>query len=336
MSNIKDVAKAAGVSASTVSNILNNKASVSEELYQKVIRAMEELNYHPNFLAMNLRKKNIGFVGVVISTLDGHYHQIYEGINRVCQKYKCQPILKIVSNANEEYKEIESLMQLSVGGIIVVSFNLNEALIKRYNDTGLPIVFVDHYPIDSENNVVRFDNRKIVGDLTKMLISNNKRVGLIIGNGNLGSETDCKQGYLESLGRAEPMIFETHFCKEKAFAGLVNYICALKEVPDCFIVSASPLAKTVFEICKLLGIKDTDIYTLSGDSWYKHRGDTISYLRREAIGCGMQAAELLFDNMEKPATFDTRHITIELPKNAAVSDNEEKIFRLIHSQGENS
>ena len=85
MSNIKDVAKLAGVSVSTVSNILNNKTSVSEELHQKVIRAMEELDYHPNFLAINLRRKKIGFIGVVVSSLTGHYHQMFEGINQIAK-----------------------------------------------------------------------------------------------------------------------------------------------------------------------------------------------------------------------------------------------------------
>ena len=50
MPTIKDVAKKSGVSIATVSNILNNKASVSEEIYQRVYSAMEELDYKPNML----------------------------------------------------------------------------------------------------------------------------------------------------------------------------------------------------------------------------------------------------------------------------------------------
>ncbi|MBR5542497.1 MAG: extracellular solute-binding protein [Oscillospiraceae bacterium] len=313
MSNIKDVARAAGVSVSTVSNILNNKTSVSEELHQKVIKAMEELDYHPNFLAMNLRKKKISFIGVVVNALNSHYHQIYEGVNRVCKESKCQPILKIAGSANEEYKEIEELMQLSVSGIIVISSNLNDELISHYNATGVPIVFVDHYPIDSEHNIVRFDNSRIVGNLTKMLIRKRRKVGLICGNCYLGSEADCKQGYLDALGvseQAEPVIFETEFSKERAFSGLINHLCNLPEGINSLIVSAAHLAKTVSEICALLDIKDVEIYALSGDSWYKHRDDSISYLSRDSIQCGIQATELLFENMTKPATFDTRMVTI--------------------------
>lgn len=314
MSNIKDVAKRAGVSVTTVSNILNNKTSVSEELHQKVIKAMEELDYHPNFLAINLRRKKIGFIGVVMSSLTGHYHQIFEGINQIAKEHRCQPILKIVSNANEEIKEIDSLIQLSVSGIIVVSSSLNEEVIRHYDETGVPIVFVDHYPIHTEHNVVRFDNDRIVGDLTAELMKRQKTVGIITGSRFLGSEEDCVRGYLNNLDNTvqqAPMLFETEFNKERSFAGLINYLCELPSLPDCIIASAAHLAKTVSEICSMLSLKEVTVFALSGDSWYKYREDSIAYLRRDAIQCGIQAGTLLFQNMEKPAIFETKQICIE-------------------------
>ena len=314
MANIKDVAKAAGVSVSTVSNIINDRTFVTEELHQKVIQAMQELDYHPNFLAMNLRKKRINFIGVIVSSLLGHTHQILDGIYRVAKQNKCQPILKIVNSPNEEHREIEALLQMSVSGIIVISSNLNESLIRHYNEVDLPIVFVDHYPINSENNVVRFHNREIVSNLTAELMGQGRRVGLITGNRFLGSEEDCVRGYLEALDsnvQEAPIMLETDFNKERAFAGLFNFVCDLSTVPDCFIVSSSHLAKTVSEICGLLNLENICIYALSGDSWYKHRGDSISYIPRDAIYCGIQATKLLFENIEQAVAFDTQQITID-------------------------
>ena len=77
------------------------------------------------------------------------------------------------------------------------------------------------------------------------------------------------------------------------------------------IVSAAHLAKTVSEICSMLNMDAVSIYALSGDSWYKYRGDSISYLRRDAIRCGIQAAELLFQHMQKPVIFETKQVCIE-------------------------
>lgn len=314
MSSIKDVAKAAGVSVTTVSNILNKKTFVSEELHQRVIKAMEEMDYHPNFLATNLRSNKTSFIGVIISALDGHYHQIIDGIYRVAKEKKCQPVLKIVNNSNEEQKEIEALLRLSVSGIIVVSSNLNENLIKKYGKTGLPVVFADHYPMNCDYNIVRFHNEQLVSDLTLQLMQQNKTVGLITGNRYLGSEEDCVRGYLNALDRgiqAAPIQFETDFNKERAFTGLFDFIRSLKQVPDCLIVSAAHLAKTVSEICNLLNIRNVSIYSLSGDNWYKYRESGITYICRDAISCGVQAAELLFENIAKPAIFDMCQITLE-------------------------
>ena len=79
MSTIKDVARVAGVSVSTVSNIINNKSSVNLEIYNRVMQVMKELNYRPNILAMNLRKNHMNFIGVIFDELSGHSARLLEG-----------------------------------------------------------------------------------------------------------------------------------------------------------------------------------------------------------------------------------------------------------------
>ena len=310
MANIKDVAKRAGVSVSTVSNILNNKISVSEELHQRVVAAMRELDYRPNFLAMNLRRKQMSFVGVVVSSLDGHYHQIVDGIYRAAKELGCQPIVKVVTSAKEEHREIEELARLSVGGLVVLSSHLNEKLLLHYKETGLPIVFADTYPTDEDVNAVRFDNRRITAGLTEHLLAEGKRVGLVIGSTYLGSERDCLEGYLSALNGQESAVFETEFNKETAFSGLIRYVCSSGELPDAFIVSAPHLGRTLTEILGLLSMSHIRVYALSGDSWYKYGDEATTYVRREAIECGMQAMRLLSENMGKPVIFDKRQITL--------------------------
>ena len=312
MPTIRDVAKAAGVSVSTVSNILNDKISVSEELYQRVMKAMQDLQYHPNMLAMNLRKNKINFIGIIASSLSGHCHQIFEGIYRGLDARKCQPILKLVSSPAEELEAIEVLQSMSISGAIVISSNLNEELIAKYRSVTFPLVFVDFYPIDSEFNVVRFDNQTIVRDLTEELLRQNNHTALVTCQRLLGSEEDCAQGYLEAYegqGEEKPVIFETVFNKEQAFSGLFDFIGSLKNI-DAIIVTNDQIAKTVTEILSLLGKKETAVYSLSGDSWYRYRTDSVTYVKRGAIFCGMEAARLLLENIEKPITFDTCQITL--------------------------
>lgn len=66
MPTIKDVALKAGVSATTVSRVLNNRGYLSEELKHKVHQAMEELNYRPNELARSLSRSKSNIIGLII------------------------------------------------------------------------------------------------------------------------------------------------------------------------------------------------------------------------------------------------------------------------------
>ena len=316
MATIRDVAKAAGVSVSTVSNILNNKISVSEELYQKVMRVMDELHYHPNMLATNLRKRQMFFIGIIASSLSGHYHQIIEGVCRVAEEEKCHPILKLATTRQEEIEAIEALQRMSISGAIIISSNLDEDLVKRYTRASFPVVFVDFYCINSEHNIVRFDNYSIVKELTGKLLSQHEKVGLITCNRFLGSEEDCTNGYIDAYEAAEteadntPLLYESLFNKEQAFTGLFDFISENSVRLSSVIVSNDQIAKTVTEILGLLGKEEISVYSLSGDSWYHHRTDSVTYIKRNAIFCGIEATKLLFENVKDSITFDTRQITL--------------------------
>ena len=66
MSRIKDVAKVAGVSTATVSRVLANHVRVKEETRQKVLEAVEKLNYRPNLIARSLRVQKSAKIGLVV------------------------------------------------------------------------------------------------------------------------------------------------------------------------------------------------------------------------------------------------------------------------------
>lgn len=76
-----DVAKRAGVSAGTVSNVMNNKASVKPEYVRRVIKAIEDLNYVPDFTAKSLAKRKSNHIGVAVYEMTNPYHaEIIEGL----------------------------------------------------------------------------------------------------------------------------------------------------------------------------------------------------------------------------------------------------------------
>lgn len=67
MASIRDVAIKAGVGIGTVSRALNGSGYISDETKQKIMQAVEELNYKPNELAQNLFRNKSGFIGIVVN-----------------------------------------------------------------------------------------------------------------------------------------------------------------------------------------------------------------------------------------------------------------------------
>ena len=82
MTTIKDVAKQAGVSIASASYALNGTGTISTETRERVLAAAEELNYHPNAFARNLKNPKTRTIGVFISRFGGSfYEEILEGIH---------------------------------------------------------------------------------------------------------------------------------------------------------------------------------------------------------------------------------------------------------------
>jgi len=69
MATIKDIAKHVGVSTATISHVINNTRFVSEGLKQKILKAIQELNYQPNAIARSLVKRKTHTIGIIVSDI---------------------------------------------------------------------------------------------------------------------------------------------------------------------------------------------------------------------------------------------------------------------------
>ncbi len=141
---IKDVAARAGVSVTTVSRVLNNRGSLSEKTRAKVHAAMDELNYYPNQLAVNLFKKRSMLVGLIVPDAS---HPFYGTEIKYIEEYLYEQDYKLMlCNAGEDQqreKEYLTMLQRNkVDGIIIASHTLN---LEDYNKVSLPVVALDRY-----------------------------------------------------------------------------------------------------------------------------------------------------------------------------------------------
>lgn len=141
---IKDVAERAGVSVTTVSRVLNNRGSLSDKTREKVHTAMEELNYYPNQLAVNLFKKRSMLVGLIVPDVS---HPFYGTEIKYIEEYLYEQGYKLMlCNAGDDQQRekdyLTMLQRNKVDGIIIASHTLD---LEDYNKVNLPVVALDRY-----------------------------------------------------------------------------------------------------------------------------------------------------------------------------------------------
>lgn len=144
---IYDVAKAASVSPSTVSHVLNGTASISEETTEKVMAAVKSLKYYPNSTARSLRKKRSKLIGLVMQDMTSEFYSIMcEQMLVRAQKEEFQfSIMCGQWDGGQNTKNIESLIEYQAEGIIALGSCVQEADLKKAENRGIKVVLCDQY-----------------------------------------------------------------------------------------------------------------------------------------------------------------------------------------------
>lgn len=157
--SIRDVAHRAGVSIATVSRTVNHISTVNPELAQRVWKAIEEVGYLPNTQARALVSGRSKMLGLIVSEITNPFFpelvQEFENI-AVAQGYEV-----LIGSTNYNPARTESLMrrllQRNVDGVAVMTFGVEEDLVKKLVEREFPLVFVDAAPDLPNIHVVKVD-----------------------------------------------------------------------------------------------------------------------------------------------------------------------------------
>ena len=324
MATIKDVAKLANVSVSTVSLMLNGKKNISEEKYNRIIEAIEQLKYRPNYIAQNLKKQKAHIIGLVLPDIEGHYGQIFRGIDNVLEGDEYFVITKMSqNNIQKENLIFEELLDIGVSGILAVpcepeNVEKYESFVKK----GIPVVFIERKVNSHSFSNVVFDNKAIVYRRTGELLTRFRpdELLLITGPSKYSSESDCIEGYTEAivafrkangLPRQPVNTFEVWLQKEYAFNTLFEHFCSLNVMPKCCIVSDGQVARVLGEVFSILKA-DVDISSLTGNDWMRVTRDQDGIVKqtREAVKMGEKSAGLLTKFIRNARLVENQNIVV--------------------------
>src|SRR3989338_6415413 len=196
--NIEEVAKTAGVSTTTVSRVLNQVSTVSEENRRRVLDTMKRLKYHPNPSAQRLASGKTRTIGLIIPRFEGIFHsyyalQVIRGIGSAAERTRCDLLLHISeSGANAT--------PVVADGLIFVDLFGCEELLDRTLDQGVPAVVLNHYLQELPVSCVAIDNRtaaeRVVEYLAKL---GHQDIATITGDLKTQAGLDRLDGFVKAM-----------------------------------------------------------------------------------------------------------------------------------------
>jgi LacI family transcriptional regulator len=181
-STIKDVAKAANVSISTVSRVVNTPDLVTKDKRNIVLKAITELDYQPNALARGLIYKRTQTFGVLIPDItNGYYAELFRGMEDEATKNGKNLI--ICNTDNDKKRMIESFKMLKeklVDGIIYTSHPISPDYYEIIQRLQIPVVLASTHSLEYELPSVKINDEQASYDAVKYLIeAGHKKLGMI-------------------------------------------------------------------------------------------------------------------------------------------------------------
>ena len=203
---IKDVAKKAKVSATTVSRVIHGNPKVSPEVRERVLKTIKTLNYFPNGNARAIVNKRTNVIGLVLTDISNpFYPPLLRGIENTINKSNFSLIL---CNTDEdplkEEKFLRILLEKCIDGLIIVPAQADVPFLKILEARNIPIVCVDRVVNNIETDAVIVDNARGAYIATQHLIqTGHRRVAIVGGNQKMFTIGERFKGYLNALERYE-------------------------------------------------------------------------------------------------------------------------------------
>ena len=200
---IKDVAKRAGVSPSTVSRVIADHPRISPSTKERVRAIMGELGYYPNAIARSLVNQTSNSIGVIRARLteedfaNPFFPAVIQGISSVAYKHRLSLVLSTSRTFQQEDEEcLDLLRQRRVDGVILLASHRDDQLIPRLQSDGFPFVLIGRPEDQAEINWVNNDNMADAKTAVQYLLNKgHQRIACLDGNPRYVVSVDRRLGY---------------------------------------------------------------------------------------------------------------------------------------------
>jgi DNA-binding LacI/PurR family transcriptional regulator len=328
---IKDIAKALGLSTSTVSRALRDSYEISKETKKLVLQYAEKINYHPNPIALSLKNRRSRSIGVIVSEIaNSYFSQVINGIESIAYNNGYNVIIAQSRESFErEMLNLNFLTSRSIDGLIIsVSTETKDfSYLKELHLKGMPIVFFDRIVNEIDTHKVIADNYAGAYNATTHLIKSGYRRIAAISNPELVSiSKERLAGYRAALVD-NGLTVDDSLIKYCLHGGLIleevkdaidSLLDKKNKKPDAIFAAADKFTISCLRILKAKGLSvpgDIGLLGYSNTDLTELFDPPLTVIRQPAFEMGEVATNLLLQVIEskRPVTdFETKVFSTEL------------------------
>lgn len=255
MVTIKDIARVAGVSHTTVSRALNGNPLIKRDTREKIEKIAAELNYIPNVSAKSLVTKKSHTIGLFFSSIDqgtsaSFLVDVIKGIHHALDESYSLSV-----NGIDSFKNLELISRQRFDGILVMSqSDADNSFIYHVKSSGIPFVVLNRHLEDPGiMNVVASDREGVREAVDYAIAQGHKRLAMIEGKDGFKSSSERRQGFMESLLSHQLTTGQEYFVQgdysiESGFQAMQSLL-ALPEPPTCVFCANDDMAVGAMNAC---------------------------------------------------------------------------------------
>jgi len=273
--NIWDVAKRAGVSVSTVSKALNNRAHVNQKTREKVRQIAKQLKYHPSAFGRGLVLQKTGNIGFVIDRtplriFSNPFHsRVLDGIEEELLRQDYNLLISAHSLLHDKESMPKFVREKNVDGLIL-SGKISDRLILDLYLRGTPLVLVDNHIAQQDIDCVVTDNvngaKQAVNHLLEL---GHRKIGMLRGSSKHVSVIERWQGYSEAMKSAnltpdKRWIAEGDVTTEGGMSAMEKLLAQTKELPTAIFAFNDAMATGAMKVLRANSIRVPEDISIVG------------------------------------------------------------------------
>jgi DNA-binding LacI/PurR family transcriptional regulator len=309
---IKDIAKALGLSTSTVSRALRDSYEISADTKQLVLNYAQTHNYHPNPVALGLKERRTKSIGVVVCEIDNSFFsQAINGIESVANAEGYHTIIaQTMESVEQEILNVRFLASRSVDGLImsVSASGKDFGYLQELSAKGLPIVFFDRVVDAMDTFKIKADNYTGAYEAAvELLKTGYKKIAFLGGAIGLSVSGERFSGYRSALADFDCQFDEAlvRYCE---FGGrelefVTRFFDQAKisdHLPDAVFAGSDRLTVACLRVLRLLRpeLKHICITGFSNAELIDFTYPPIATIRQPAFDMGVSAMKSLIHLMQ--------------------------------------